>query len=304
MNYYEQKYKATLEQARDYHSRCQTEEAKRELEAIFPQLRESEDERIRKNIRLALLSVDDAFWKTHGLTAKDAIAWLEKQKEQKPEELSETQELEVIEKHITNDSISCYVNDRLEKCGWHVTEQKPADDNPLDDPRFTDGFDSGRAVQKIFDEPSGWSEIEPIIMHLDNLGNTAMADILRRYRPSIQEWSEEDEHRRQQTINALDRNGYHVLVDWLKSLRPQKDCSACSKNLEGYINGRVDAEKKLLDQFGAVITPEHELHMKPRWKPSEEQLWNLRCCFDKNEANAIPEVAILQELYEQLKKLM
>ena len=32
-----------------------------------------EDERMVKDIRLALLSVDDAFWATHSLTAKEAI---------------------------------------------------------------------------------------------------------------------------------------------------------------------------------------------------------------------------------------
>ena len=32
------------------------------------------------------------------------------------------------------------------------------------------------------------------------------------------EWSEEDKYRLEQAINALGRNGYYVLVDWLKSL--------------------------------------------------------------------------------------
>ena len=74
---YEQKYKAMLEQARDYHSRCQTEEAKRELEAIFPELRESEDEKNWKKVEQAIRG----FFKF--TDADELLAWLEKQKEQK-----------------------------------------------------------------------------------------------------------------------------------------------------------------------------------------------------------------------------
>jgi len=54
------------------------------VRTLIPELRESDDERMMKNIRLAILSVEDVFWRTHGLTAKEAISYLEKQKEQKP----------------------------------------------------------------------------------------------------------------------------------------------------------------------------------------------------------------------------
>ena len=70
---------------------------KEQMELLFPELKESEDERMMKNIRLAILSVEDAFWKTHGLTAKEAISYLEKQKEQSKwphvEPISEEEEL-------------------------------------------------------------------------------------------------------------------------------------------------------------------------------------------------------------------
>lgn len=45
-----------------------------------------------------------------------------------------------------------------------------------------------RAEQKTAE----WSEIEPIIQHLDNLGNTAMADILRSFEPQPH-WKPSDE---------------------------------------------------------------------------------------------------------------
>ena len=77
---YEQKYKAMLEQARDYHSRCQTEEAKRELEAIFPELREGEEERIKAMIFNCLYQCCDTGF-ISGTQRDNALSWLEKQKE-------------------------------------------------------------------------------------------------------------------------------------------------------------------------------------------------------------------------------
>lgn len=46
-----------------------------------------------------------------------------------------------------------------------------------------------KELKKIEQKPTEWSEIEPIIQHLDNLGNTAMADILRSFEPQPkQKW--------------------------------------------------------------------------------------------------------------------
>ena len=50
----------------------------------IPELRESEDERIRKCICMALTDVDEQRFKDFGTTLKDCLAYLERQKEQKP----------------------------------------------------------------------------------------------------------------------------------------------------------------------------------------------------------------------------
>lgn len=92
-------YEMALEAARKELGvdRKEWEVVQRVLHNIFPELRESEDERMMKNIRLAILSVEDAFWRTHGLTAKEAISYLEKLKEQSKwphvEPISEEEEL-------------------------------------------------------------------------------------------------------------------------------------------------------------------------------------------------------------------
>ena len=78
------------------------------LESLFPQLKETEDDRMRKNIKVALISMEDNladFYSTHRTSQKELIAWLEKQcdKDKLIQELGEykvkyTQE--VLEKHI------------------------------------------------------------------------------------------------------------------------------------------------------------------------------------------------------------
>ena len=50
---------------------------------IFPQLRESDDERIRKELVEAFEAYDiESSW--NGIPVRSVLAWLEKQKEQKP----------------------------------------------------------------------------------------------------------------------------------------------------------------------------------------------------------------------------
>ena len=84
---YEKKYKDALKRAKKWaltHKLC--------IEDVFPELAESEDERIRRAIWLVLVATEeyqDAFYRTHNITRKECTDWLEKQKEQKPTEWSE-----------------------------------------------------------------------------------------------------------------------------------------------------------------------------------------------------------------------
>lgn len=79
MNTYEKKYKDALSRARQFSEHPLQEDSSNIVEYIFPELKESEDERIRKRIIHALhgdvLDMEET---------NKAIAWLEKQGEQKP----------------------------------------------------------------------------------------------------------------------------------------------------------------------------------------------------------------------------
>lgn len=73
---YEKKYKEALERAREL-SKTVTGA---NYEYIFPELKESEDERIRKEL-IAIYSVGAKVnAKTGDISDKDIVAWLEKQK--------------------------------------------------------------------------------------------------------------------------------------------------------------------------------------------------------------------------------
>lgn len=78
---YEQKYKEALERARDMLS---YKEVRREdMEYIFPELKESKDEKIRKAIYNALKYLETVqSWDFLDIDISDAYAWLEKQGEQ------------------------------------------------------------------------------------------------------------------------------------------------------------------------------------------------------------------------------
>lgn len=75
---YEEKYNAALERAKEYHDNGG---APLILEVVFPELKESEDEKMRKSIIYALQN--GGFYSSD--KTDEAIAWLEKQGEQKTE---------------------------------------------------------------------------------------------------------------------------------------------------------------------------------------------------------------------------
>ena len=80
-------YNKLLKKAKEAYSKCVTDAEKRRLEAIFPELKESKDEKIIKEL-LAFLKENlekggnaEETWDSTGL--ERWIAWLEKQGEQK-----------------------------------------------------------------------------------------------------------------------------------------------------------------------------------------------------------------------------
>lgn len=95
---YKEKYKQALERAKEsLNDGTISQNTIDYLYGILPELKESEDEKIRKALIWHLTRVDNeiplgAYHSIDGVEIKDMIAWLEKQGEQKP-----TQEIEPFE---------------------------------------------------------------------------------------------------------------------------------------------------------------------------------------------------------------
>ena len=78
MENYEKKYKDALERAKNYHKQLLDEDNPEwagEIENIFPELKESEDEKIRK----ALIRYHQSTINIDGIKGEEILAWLEKQ---------------------------------------------------------------------------------------------------------------------------------------------------------------------------------------------------------------------------------
>ena len=215
-------YDEALERARKIHSEIVNNELlgfPRQIEDIFPQLRESEDERIRKELINFLRS---PFIKENLTDKKVApwIAYLEKQKEQKP-----------VEKLAEED----YVKKFKALCDSYEIKLPN---------REYDIYGLCKDLHKLFGDiqKSAWSEEEygklfDIEHYLDGTlqlspdRKIACIDFLKSLRPQPkQEWSEEDEKMIKFTLQLLD---YHKFTDpnaisckeWLKSLRNRQKSS-------------------------------------------------------------------------------
>ena len=219
-------------------------------EILLPELFESEDERIRKRIRLCLEEC------VHSDIIRDyerseCIAYLKRQKEQKP------------------------------------------DDDPLDVPKFTKGFDTGREVQRIFDEqkPAEWSEEDkkPFKNVLDGL-----------------KYAYEDLTNHKSYDSAKDvKDAYYWMVSRFQNLQPKQEWSEEDEDFINmlilHFNYMIDKEIKeggpSVETYKSYREKLKSLKPRPHWKPSEKQMGALLwCCAHLGGADH----TVLAELYEHL----
>ena len=102
--------KEKLEEARVIYETA-SDETKRALESLFPELKENKDEKIRKALVdyfMSRLEISDKNreW-ANGITYEEIVSYLEKQKEQKPAEWSEEEEKDIQE---ASDYLRDYAN--------------------------------------------------------------------------------------------------------------------------------------------------------------------------------------------------
>ena len=235
MENYEKLYKEALERARKLATDLPNGRNDRlyhvwDLESIFPELKESEDEKIRKEI---IQSIQDNMCVIH----KDkCIAWLEKQGEQKPADKNEP-------KFKVGDIIK-YIGEREEFSKENHTIKKILDDCYLtiDDMYIPFRFEN---CYILVNQNSSWSEedeanMDAVWRACGQVYGVKYQSILGDWLKSLkdrvqpqpkQEWSEEDDEMlnlitaRLHSHPNIDLEEYSKEYDWLnyrlKYLRPQ-----------------------------------------------------------------------------------
>ena len=152
-------------------------------------------------------------------------------KEQKP--LDEAQERKVLEKHITEDMISSDANARLIKCGWHVSDKKPAE--------CYDAYKT--CVSSIHEmcnsyESNGTFNDKRAVDFLNGvrvkcLDAMMYENVFGEEVIPPAEWSEEDKQCLDTAIAILENLGYDGVADNLKHLRPHPQWKPSEKQMDG-----------------------------------------------------------------------
>ena len=194
-----------------------------EILSDFPELRESEDERIRKWLVDYFGSIKETVWIHREFTCDQILSWLEKQKEQKPGTLTDG----VKEYTIREDYTSAYYEERGYARGYNdgvrdskLVSSKPPQ-KPVEPQDYSGLTDLERAIHRGF-----------LCAGVENVPVTIIKETakecLTQMKPA--EWSEEDEKNREWILECLAdgerkvlefAEQYQAAFDWLKSLRPQ-----------------------------------------------------------------------------------
>ena len=252
-----------IEQARRLIATGISEELVEVLHQQFPELKESEDERIRKEIYDFIFDgiwhqeIIDKVKQTQGYVRW--LSWLlEKQKEQKP-----------VEIHIDNPNIQKYDDVKIS-----TSDSSASGDELLYvcNKSYNIGFRDGVASVKPAEHPEkgneywfGFNEGKGTV--LDNPEQFGL------YKPA--EWSEED---RKMLDAIIKRYSFPIETDF--SVFVGED------NL-----------KDMREELGWLKS----LRPRPHWKPSEEQIGALERAIVKT--HTVDDIGILAELRDNLKKL-
>ena len=288
---YEEKYKEALERARQIQNTPYTahwDVMKELVEDLFPELAESENERIRKH----LIGVVELYYgNTDEQEKKDCIAWLESQGEQ----------------NLANSEKTCKDEqkpaDLKTKAGnWYVCDMEVMNENMV----------TAFHRDEIYYCPKdGYIDVCGALCEVGCLDVFRLATEKEIPQPK-QEWSEEDESHIRYLIECLEhcKKGVSLTmttptaqeyIDWLKSLRPQ---NWTKEDKERYISCLQRLGTGNPEQPETINSKWFKEHVYPqnRWKPSATDIKVLEDVIDRG-INPINYHATLHGILELLKKL-
>lgn len=249
------RYEEALEKAR----------AGKSLEEIFPELKESEDERVRKWLIEEIKATHDYDSPTSKKCVDDALAYLEKRKES-----TWTEEDERFRTHI--------LPRILNQNGWTM-EQIEADRKRLKEfvERQKNKWLEKKEEQK-FTEKQDYSDLTDIeraihrgflVVGVENVPVTIIKetaqDCLAQMKPA--EWSDEDEKMRQRIIRHIESE----YQDWCKDKYGNYEIVSDGKES---CRERIAWLKSLKNRGNSPKSNTNSLH----WKPSGEQVEAIEEC--------------------------
>ena len=263
---YEKKYKDALNLAKSYYGKGTNEF----LDTIFPELAESEDEKVIKIIKRQMCYDPDPVSDEERQLVE---TWLEKQKDHQnssdaPNGSSEEGLISSPRKDKNLDEIAQDYVDNVREC------------NP---------------------EPT-WDLVQTAVCYGYHYREQ------KEQKPA--EWSEEDEKVRDSIIEYIDSGNIYAtskvnMISWLKYLHPQPKAEWSEEDKK-----QIRQIERIAQEAGCTKKLQEKIHswlksLRPSWKPTEEQMSSLLKAEGKmRELRFIAIASHLAELYEQLKKLM
>lgn len=196
-------------------------------DVIFPELKESEDERIRKTIIRFFKDnyPNETEMYDGSVTVGKAIVWLEKQDKKSPfnkERLMEVAKPETVEEQIEHWQRMRHIAEKRVK---ELLENQDEQKNKI---TFEDVL-ALECAMKTARITKGGNELYEMLVSLHNKIYNAYLDEKQGGQKSA--WSEEDEHRLEDTIYFLDTAKKHyactdeldACIDWLKSIKQRME---------------------------------------------------------------------------------
>lgn len=285
---YKKKYEGLIKNIEHLHESVNPE-WKRTIECYIPELKENEDEKIRKEVidilKLNIKGAESQMQASRGVNrtfeiyaCNKVIAWLEKQGES-----------------------LCWI-----KC---------SDELPNRDGTYlvvTDGSQNDVYDMAKYDSIDGWHKASEILywMPIPQLNNKSIVE----QKPA---WSEEDKLKMDTLIHVITNQKGSVifegflpeeLVNWLKSLRgrvqpqPNKDWSQEDEMMVNDIIKAIDTRYAVSD-YNEMVSWLKSLKERCTWKPSDEQMatfWDAICNLNHDGYKWINNMKLL---YQDLEKL-
>lgn len=240
------------------------------LQTLIPELKESEDERMKRCIGMCLTDATEQRFEDFNTTLKDCLAWIEKQGEQNHTEIDKNSDMtEALRIEYEKGRADAIAEMRSSMSQSHQGTFSPSDS-------------IARELQRRHDKQK-------------SIDAENKADAIAEMKKYI--WSEEDEKISNAIYESIDflclkSFGFSEdeVCDWLKSLRPR------------HITYELDAPLFYDKDMNPIYPPINH------WKPSEEQMkeysyWYRNFIESGLASPSSKAVTVLGELLEQLKSL-